>query len=405
MEFENENTHLDFKLEEYTNNEKLVKDIMAMANASYNKTSYIIIGVKAEPGMEKEIVGLEHIQDQANLENVIQENIEPVVNFKYYPFIISSTLLGIIEIFGNLNPPYMMRKDFGSLKKGDMWIRKGSRQSRLTREDLDALLHNREKYILSDKIVIGFDSDLTQKKHYDVLSIDTEKIPSRMVKKKYQEYLAQIEEYSNINGGLPHPNKAENQNPVQIAQQLFAQFNEFNAEEKSIRVGHNEFGLPIYNTKEDLHKKIDNVERTYSDDDYFFYFEENSIKLNFCVLNDGNKFLEDVEFKFWFDKTAFTVAERKPSEPNHKSVLVALQQKHLSIVAIGYPEVKEEADNYLVKAYSTKIRHKEITPIFRESLRVLVRKNMKGTFSIPYQISAKNLPKPIKGNLVLEIMQ
>ena len=72
IEYESENTCLDFKVEEYVNNKiSLLKDIMSMANADSMDKKYIIIGVKDLPDSERQIIGLDSISDQANLENVI----------------------------------------------------------------------------------------------------------------------------------------------------------------------------------------------------------------------------------------------------------------------------------------------------------------------------------------------
>lgn len=167
IEYESENTCLDFKAEEYGCDKiSLIKDIMSMANANSMNKKYIIIGVKDIPGSDRQIIGLNTISDQANLENVIQENIEPNINFKYYSYFYKEKRLGIIEIDGNTNPPYMMKKDHGALKKGDIWIRKGSRQSRVVREDIDRMFLLRNNTLDSQKIQLGFGG-----------SLDSEKVP------------------------------------------------------------------------------------------------------------------------------------------------------------------------------------------------------------------------------------
>ena len=120
IEYESENTSLDFKAEEYgKNNYELIKDVMSMANAHTNEKKYIVVGVKYNPNEDREIIGLKNISDQAILENIIQENIEPIVYFKYYRYEFKWKMLGIIEIGDNRNRPYMMKKDNASLKKCD----------------------------------------------------------------------------------------------------------------------------------------------------------------------------------------------------------------------------------------------------------------------------------------------
>ncbi len=154
IEYDEENTNLDFKKEEYKkeNYSSLIKDISSMANAINSEIKRIIIGTKYRPGENKEFVGIKILIDQTTLENIIQENIEPTINFKYYPYNFRDVILGIIEIYDNYDKPYMMKKDYSTLKKGDMWIRKGSRQSRVTREDLNKMLEVRKKRLLRIKL-------------------------------------------------------------------------------------------------------------------------------------------------------------------------------------------------------------------------------------------------------------
>ena len=114
IKHENENTHLDFKASEYSSQVALLKDVMSMANVSFDRTSLIILGVKAQPGMSNMVVGLESVKDQAEIENLVQANIEPLVNFSYTSFRYGEKLLGILFISNNNNPPYMMKKDFQS---------------------------------------------------------------------------------------------------------------------------------------------------------------------------------------------------------------------------------------------------------------------------------------------------
>lgn len=80
IKYENEGTNLDFKREQYHkgNYHSLLKDTMAMANAVTPGSRYIVIGVKHKPDGTKEYHPVSEISDQADMENVIQDNIEPI---------------------------------------------------------------------------------------------------------------------------------------------------------------------------------------------------------------------------------------------------------------------------------------------------------------------------------------
>lgn len=399
IEFENESTILDFKREEYRSQEyeKLIKDVMSMANAPISQTKYIIIGVKDIPGEDKQFQGLDYITDQANLENIIQENIEPIVKFKYYSYDYKGIMLGIMEIYGNSNQPYMMKKDYKNLCKGDIWIRKGTRQSRANREDIDRMLNYRNDNSLVNSVKLGFNNTINDNIAAIVPTIDKSEAPSNKVKVQYEEQLQKLKDY--INKGT----KENEKEPLSYLTGFVGLFSlsEYKPDKKEIRIGYNEFGLPIYSNEDDLVDKIKNVHKNYYYEDYYFYFEEKSIKINFMILNDGNSFLEEVSIKFWFNKEIFNVAADLPEKPKDNYDILRINSTYTSS---GYPEVTTESENYLVEEYFTSIRHKEPVKVFDEDLRVLVIKDkIGGTYKIPYRISARNLFEPINGEVKITL--
>ena len=397
IEFENESTVLDFKREEYRSQEyeRLIKDVMSMANAPINQTKYIIIGVKDIPGEDKQFQGLDYITDQANLENIIQENIEPIVKFKYYSYDYKGIMLGIMEIYGNNDQPYMMKKDYKNLCKGDIWIRKGTRQSRANREDLDRMLNYRNDNSFVNSVKLGFNNTINDNISAIVPTINKSEAPSNIVKVQYEEQLQKLKDY--INKGT----KENEKQSLSYLTGFVGLFSEYKSDKKEIRIGYNEFGLPIYSNEDDLVDKIKNVHKDYSYEDYYFYFEEKSIKINFMILNDGNSFLEEVSIKFWFNKEIFNVAVDLPEEPKDNYDILRINSTY---TGSGYPEVTTESENYLVEEYFTSIRHKEPVQVFDEDLRVLVIKDkIGGTYKIPYRISARNLYEPINGEVKITL--
>jgi len=188
-----------------------------------------------------------------------------------------------------------------------------------------------------------------------------------------------------------------------LAQLLNPKYGDYCAEKKAIVAGFGEFNLPIYYTKEELQKKISDCPKTFHEHDHYYYYEENSIKQNFYILNSSGVFLEDVEIKLWYSKSAFLVANRKPEKPEYMSIFDKLHQKPRLNNIISYPSVEELEDSFVVETSFKQVRHKEITPLFTESLRVLIRNDVEGEYPIPFQISAKNLPYPLKGELKVMI--
>lgn len=306
IEYDEEGTNLDFKKEEYHKDDyvSLIKDVLSMANALNPETKRIVIGVKYRPGEDKEFFGLEKISDQASLENIIQENIEPNINFKYYPYVYKNITLGIVEIYDNFDKPYMMRKDYATLKKGDMWIRKGSRQSRVTREDINKMFDLRKKVAFDNKVTIGFGKELGREVSIVKANIPRETFPSEVRKRELEGLIKRIDERYSLN------DEENGKEPSVLEKLAFAGLNlsgEFRDSDKSIRTGYNSLtNFPIYQSKEEILNTIEKIGDIYSEDDAYYLYEKNSTKFNCLIYNDGTEFLEDVKIELFFDSNEYS---------------------------------------------------------------------------------------------------
>ncbi len=399
IEYDEESTNLDFKKEEYHKNDyaSLIKDISSMANAVNNEIKRIVIGVKHSPGEDKEFIGVENLTDQATLENVIQENIEPNINFKYYPYKFKNITLGIIEIYDNFDKPYMMRKDYSTLKKGDMWIRKGSRQSRVTREDLDKMFDFRKKVAFDNKVTIGFGKELKKEIYISKSDISRETFPSEVRKKELEDLIKKLDERYSINS------EKKGSEPSSLAKFVLAGtdlFGEFRDSDKSIRVGYDSLtNFPVYQNKEEILNTIKNIGNIYYDNDCYYLYEENSTKFNCQIYNDGTEFLEDVKIELFFDSAIFDISEEIYEKPR-TSLLLYTDTK----VDYNYPMVYTY-DNYIIaEYYHDQIRHKTLSDVFDEDLRILIKSNVDAKETeVKYKIGAKNLANHIEGSIKIII--
>lgn len=400
IEFEEESTTLDFKKEQYHKQkyEDMIKDVIAMANAESADVKRIIFGVKQVPGKDNDIVGLDSdIVDQAIFENVIQDNVEPNVNFKYFTYSYKEKKIGILEIFQNNNKPYMMKKKYKNLCKGDAWIRKGSRQSRLIREDLDKIFEMKRNSILKENVYFGFDESCS--KEYIFKKTDYKKNqenkPSLHRKRQLEEllhthYAKKEKEKSNTPG-------------TSLLNTNIATFEIFKEKIKDrIHIGTSMIGTPLYCTEDELKKLIRDVEKDYEESDNYYIFEKLSNKLNFYIENKGTQFLEDVIIKIKFDAKVFFVSEEiftKPSSTEFSSILRAIKP-----VNYNYPDVSKEEGYFVVKQEHEKIRHQAVSEVFLEKLRILTLPNVTtGKSEVTYEINARNLANNIEGTLTINI--
>lgn len=400
IENDGESTNLDFKKEEYKKSSysSLIKDVLSMANALNPDVKRIILGVKHKPDGSKEFIGLNNITDQATLENIIQDNIEPNVNFKYYPYNFKDKTLGIIEIADNDNKPYMMKKDYQLLVKGDIWIRKGSRQSRATREDLDKMIDFKRKVAFNNKIIIGFGKELKNSINLPKCNIKKENFPSEIRKKEMENLIEKLDNRYNAN----NEKESSELTPLEkIASIGIGFYGEFNDTNKSIRTGYNSLtNLPVYQNKEEILNEIGNLKSIYYEDDCYYLFEENSIKFNCKIYNDGTEFLEDVKIELFFDSTVFVISQEIYDEPHSNNLLY----QNVKVTNYNYPNVYADGNCIVAEFCHDKIRHKTLTDIFDEDLRILIKANtdIKDT-EVKYKIGARNLSNPIEGTLKIVI--
>jgi len=148
FEYEDESVRLDFKGAQYPREKHadLLKDIIAFANADYEGDRFIIIGIVKDEKTGKVFRGVnkEEIIDSAVYQQLVRENVEPDINLEYFHYPYQGNDFAVFRIFGCSNKPYLMKKDYGNLKQGEGWIRKGTHQPRLIRRDFDSMMEKKQ---------------------------------------------------------------------------------------------------------------------------------------------------------------------------------------------------------------------------------------------------------------------
>lgn len=130
--YEDENATLDFKKQQYkfvkaTDDEKseLLKDILGFANGWRRADAYILIGVEEVRGGRSTVVGIvDHITDHS-LQQFVNNLTNRPVRFGYEACSIDGQQIGVIRIEQQERPIYL-KKDYGKLKAGEVYVRRGS---------------------------------------------------------------------------------------------------------------------------------------------------------------------------------------------------------------------------------------------------------------------------------------
>lgn len=123
---------LDFKSKQYpfveaSDNEKaeLIKDILAMANTCVPSHKYILIGVEEKDGRAVGLCGAETLED-SNIQQFVNSKTNRLVTFRVENCLHKDVKLTIIQIDKKQPRPIYLIKNFGSLKKDAVYLRRGS---------------------------------------------------------------------------------------------------------------------------------------------------------------------------------------------------------------------------------------------------------------------------------------
>lgn len=140
--WEEEGTTLDFKQNQYkfslaNNYEKseLLKDIIAFANAWRREDAYILIGVKDIKGGRGEVLGITEELDDAQIQQFVNSKTQKPISFSYQVLGFDNLKIAIIKIPVQKRPVYLT-KDYGKLKRGVVYLRRGSSTSEATPDEV-----------------------------------------------------------------------------------------------------------------------------------------------------------------------------------------------------------------------------------------------------------------------------
>lgn len=132
LRFKSEGTDLDFKRRQYrlsktdeADKAELLKDILAMANASRDGPAYILIGFAERKPHPAEVVGIADSLDDAQLQQFVNSKVKPKLAFRYEERMYEDKQIGVITIPKQPRPFYLANS-YGSLKSNVVYVRRGS---------------------------------------------------------------------------------------------------------------------------------------------------------------------------------------------------------------------------------------------------------------------------------------
>lgn len=376
IQFGNENDRLDFKLIQYKKEMyvDLLKDIMAMANSHTKDDRYIIIGLKPKSAVDRGLVGIKDIiTDSASYQQLVHNNIEPELSIEYFDYKFSEFDLAIFKISRCDSPPYLMKKDYCKLSKGDGYVRKASRNEKLTRNDYDIYYQNKcdEKYFNED-VTFSFITE-NEKNEITLVSCNRNELPSEIARKRIENIL------------IIKKAKAERFKDNSIV-------NMFDLQANYIQNLH---GSSSYENRDipTLERNLNSVEETYSHNDNYYLFEKNSNKCNIKITINGNKYIKNAIIVVTIPKIkGLIVSDKVYTDPGS------------SINNVNYPNVNNSTNSIIIKNYIGDIPHLLVKDAFKIPIRILASdKIQEKTLLLKIELFGENIKTSISREIIVPL--
>jgi len=347
----------------------------------------------------KEIIGVneEEFIDEATYQQIIKDNIEPELTINYFPHKYKRKTLGVFKISLCDEKPYLMKKDFETLKKGDGFIRKGSFQTKMLRADYEKIYKNK----LSHRGFTGtveFSFSNNNKKNINLKALDNVEFPSDKAAKEIKNSI--------IFKLQSEPGDIEKEQLERIASPEVDTY-ALNEILKSIAQLPQATKLYDWKNIERLQRDLENVKQDYRDHDLYKLFEKYSHKINIRILNKGKEYIEDssIEVKI-AQLEGFSVAEKVFEQPKRTINPKFGIPKISSYNFYQYPRVKFTKEFILIDSDIGNLRHQRETEAFIEDIRIVFHKMLIGKkIKLNCKLFGKNLVKPIEDTLNIRVIK
>jgi len=130
---------IDLDIKDDTKKAELIKDVSAIANGTTKDNGYIFYGVN--PNLKNPIVGIRNNLDDAQFQQIVNTKINPEIDFTYYEVKSDGATLGIISIPPTTRKPHIISRDYGRIREGQIFIRRGSSTRGINFNDLMSIFY------------------------------------------------------------------------------------------------------------------------------------------------------------------------------------------------------------------------------------------------------------------------
>lgn len=371
-------SNVQFRKLEYGRDEvqAFLCDVLAMANATAEGPRYIVTGAEVdEQGVKRFFpVKNEGLAAKASYQALIDEHVEPPLRLRHEVVRANGKRVGVFEIDGCRDRPYMMRVDFSeTLRRGDAYGRVNDTVLKLGRRQLQSMFEQRFRDSIPEpSIEIGFEGDIIHKE-MSIETCDLSKLPSRRASEKLEELVQSKERM-----------QASLANTV-LARLTHARL--FGSEKP--------FKKQSYDT---IIEEMKSVTEEHRDEDEHCLFNLWQRELQLVILYEGDEPLQEPSLDLLMPThEALHVATCLPKIRRNGKF-----HNRTPAELADYPDVTVQNDSIRISASTGTIDPGEPRRVFRMPVRVCVGDALKGRrLRINYRLSAKNLRQPAKGKLKL----
>ena len=355
---------------------RFLRDVLAMANAAVSGSRLIFTGIDVDETGNRRVHAIpeEDFAGKPCYQSLVADYIEPPLRVRYQPISFEGCRVGVYEITGCADKPYMMRIDHSEqLRRGDAYVRVDNSVVKMGRRQLQNLFEARfEESVSADNIEVGFAGEIMHKT-LQVDTVDLSRMPSAQVGAKLKQLLEMRSKLADsgsatVMARLTHARLFGSDRPY---------------EDQS---------------PEELMQEMADIRKKHRHEDEYFLYEANGQELQLMILNQGRDTIENAALSLVM--------------PNHNSLYVAGRLPHLPkndrwiarppTESSGYPAVSLKDDSVHVSITLGDIATDAPVRVFETPLRICVGSELKGRrLQVRYTLFGSNLRRPAKGSLKL----
>ena len=353
-----------------------LRDVLALANAGVEGPRYILTGVGSDRKGNRRMstIDREDFSGRPAYASLVAEYIEPPLRVSYQPVPVGSKRVGVFEIDGCKDRPYMMRVDFSeTLRRGDAYMRVDQSTVKLGRRQLQEMFQEKFAEAVShESVEVGFPGEIIHK-DIELPTADLSRLPSAVAAGKLKQMLDVRAQFSNtgsttVMARLTHARLFGSDSPYE------------------------------HRSTDELLQEVADIRRKHRVEDEHFLFEEHGQKIQVVVCNQGDEPIENASITLIL--------------PNHKSFYLASRLPKLRkddrwaergpAEMAAYPAVTVKDNSIHVSGAPGEISRDAPVEVFEAPLRLCAGTALKGRkLGIRYAVSGSNLRKPAKGKLRL----